>query len=416
MKIKFLLFSLLSLFFQMMNPLRSQVEILSAHISPEGYQEAAPILQLNTQDKLLIEFDIPGSFVPSLTYKLIHCDALWQPSDIFFSDYQTGFEFNFLPAPISSINTLFDYQHYSLRIPNDDVNLLLAGNYILEIYDVYNPDHFLKQLKFYACEQDAIINGAYTPSRNADWMKYRQEIQFTCQLNTPVENPYREIQVVIQQNRNPITQKSDIQPDYIKGNELIYSNDAGLTWDAGNEYRFFNLNDIRFASEGIQNIRFEENQYHFTLIPQEKRRFKRYQYYSDINGQFRIDKTQSKEPQREADYVWVELDMPMEAPFLQEDLYLTGEFSAYIPDSAYRCSYDFAKKAYTARFMLKQGYYNYIFSLVNKDFDNKMEVDTERLEGNFSATENEYLIFIYYQPAGQRYQKLIGCKSISRVQ
>lgn len=416
MKIKILLISAIAICIQMMEPLQAQVEILSLHISPAGKPEAAPVLQLNSQDILLLEFDIPGSSAATFSYKLIQCDAQWQPSGLFFSDFQTGFELNPVPAPISSINTLFDYQHYSLQIPNEDVEILLSGNYLLELCDPYNSEQIYKQIRFYVCEQTTTITGSYTPSRNADWMKYRQEIQFNCQLQTPVENPYREIQVVVQQNRNPITEKQGIQPDYIKGNELIFSNDANLTWDAGNEFRFFNVNDIRFASEGIQTINFEENQYHYKLLPQEKRRFKRFLSYSDINGQFRIDKTQSKEPEREADYVWIELEMPMEAPFLQEDLYLIGEFSNYLPDSSFICSYSYDKKAYTARFMLKQGYYNYLFALINKDLDKKLEIDTERLEGNFSATENEYMIFVYYQPAGERYQRLIGCKSISRYQ
>ena len=66
--------------------------------------------------------------------------------------------------------------------------------------------------------------------------------------------------------------------------------------------------------------------------------------------------------------------------------------------------YDAAKKRYTAKIYLKQGFYNYI--LATKDASGLLNLG--EINGNFWQTENLYQAFLYYKPFGRNYDGLIG--------
>ena len=63
---------------------------------------------------------------------------------------------------------------------------------------------------------------------------------------------------------------------------------------------------------------------------------------------------------------------------------------------------------YVASTLLKQGYYNYEFALVDRK---TKKADFSETEGNWYETENEYTIIIYYRPFGERYDRVIGAFS-----
>ena len=64
-------------------------------------------------------------------------------------------------------------------------------------------------------------------------------------------------------------------------------------------------------------------------------------------------------------------------------------------------------KSYEQTLLLKQGGYNYLYVLVPKE---SKTGSTQRIEGSFWQTENEYAIYVYQRAFGQRYDKLIAVK------
>jgi hypothetical protein len=66
---------------------------------------------------------------------------------------------------------------------------------------------------------------------------------------------------------------------------------------------------------------------------------------------------------------------------------------------------------YEAIIMLKQGFYNYRYSLV---YDNG-DIDAGYFSGNKWQTENEYTVLAYYREPGARYDRLIGMGSGNSV-
>ena len=59
---------------------------------------------------------------------------------------------------------------------------------------------------------------------------------------------------------------------------------------------------------------------------------------------------------------------------------------------------------YHAPILLKQGFYNYKYVIV----DNDGTIDEGSISGNFYQTENNYKVLVYYRDLGARYDKIIG--------
>ena len=64
---------------------------------------------------------------------------------------------------------------------------------------------------------------------------------------------------------------------------------------------------------------------------------------------------------------------------------------------------------YETNVLLKQGYYNYTYLLVDK---NNPAVRST-VEGNYYETENVYTILVYYKPFGGRTDELIGIGTLN---
>ena len=67
-------------------------------------------------------------------------------------------------------------------------------------------------------------------------------------------------------------------------------------------------------------------------------------------------------------------------------------------------TFDATTMTYNARMLLKQGFYNYTF--VTKDTDGT--ISQSDIRGDFSKTENEYTVIVYYKPLGGLYDRVIG--------
>ena len=73
-------------------------------------------------------------------YTFIHCDSNWGKSEMIYSEYLNGFYENYIEEYYYSFNTIQQYIHYELTFPNENINFLKSGNYIIIIYDEYmNP-------------------------------------------------------------------------------------------------------------------------------------------------------------------------------------------------------------------------------------------------------------------------------------
>jgi hypothetical protein len=369
-----------------------------------------PIIELSGSDKLLLSFDELNGEVKDYTYRFYHCTSKWEKSDLFTSDYIDGFEENQIRDAEMSFNTKQSYIHYSLSFPNDDIKLLLSGNYVIAVYDAYEEEKLVLTRRFHVIEPGATIAGEAKRATNLDFHRSHHEVDFTFWSNIPINDPYQDIKICVIQNGRWDNVISDISPKYIKGNEFIYDYEDEILFPAAGEFRHFNSKDIKFASEGIKSIQYRELFYHFDLEKSELRRFKVYKYKEDINGKLFIDVANGQDNELEADYVISHFSLSMDAPVVDGNIYVFGELSNWEFPMINRMSYNYEKKAYELEIPLKQGYYDYTYAFIR---DGEVSADIGYIEGNHYETENDYHIFIYYRDNSSRYDKLIGVSTVN---
>ena len=61
-------------------------------------------------------------------------------------------------------------------------------------------------------------------------------------------------------------------------------------------------------------------------------------------------------------------------------------------------------KGYDIEFVIKQGYYNFLFAIPGDEGD----MDTMPIEGRHTETENDYTVLVYQTVPGEGYDRIIG--------
>ncbi len=399
--------------------LRNQDHIYVSHIKTAqlhrmGWELSYPYIELGTEEKLLFSFDdLEGGF-KEYKYTFIHCDAGWQTSELRPSDYLEGFYEDFITDYFPSYNTLQSYTHYQLVFPTADMRPLLSGNYLLKVFEAKNPDQVLISMRFMIFENRLRIDGRIHAATDIQERAYRQEVDFQIDQSTyPMDQPYRQLRVVIQQNGRWDNAITDLKPRMVKGNILDYNHDFDNVFDGLNEFRRFDLKSLRYAGEHIAGIREENSEYVVALKKDYRRPFQQYSLDRDLNGKRYIKSNEANDSRIEAEYVLVDFQLAYDAPLVHGNIYVLGGLTYWQLNDASRMAYDVRSKTYRTRLLLKQGYYNYVYAFLE---DGQQAADVSFIEGTHEETENDYTILVYYREIGSRYDRLVGLTQLNSLQ
>jgi hypothetical protein len=377
-----------------------------------GIELSDPVISLNSNDQLHLEFDDLNGNIVRYQYTFIHCDADWQTSDIWSNEYLQGDQEGFIDSYNFSFSTIQLYTHYSLEFPNERIQIVLSGNYILKVYtkDRKGVPDLAFTRRFMVFDQKVSINPVVGRATILNQMNTRQEVNFTVTSSGQLlVDPNRNVHVTIQQNGRWDNALMTLKPFMISGNLLDYRHvDGSNSFDGGNEFRHFDTKSVMRISEKMKRITRTDSGYVADLWEFPPRLFKPYTYEDDINGNFVIRNTDYGDDNLRSEYVWVHFVFPFSAPSPLGDFYVAGNFNAwqYTPEN--KMQYNFNSKSYEAWIYLKQGYYDYQFSLVAK---NSNKGDATFIDGSHYETGNNYSIFVYYRDPGTVYDQLIGYNS-----
>ncbi len=385
--------------------------IKTAIFFKDGNELSFPVIDLKRSNKLVFTFDDLDGDVKSFTYTIKHCNSDWTASNLFQTDYIDGYFDERVNEYQSSFNALVNYTHYTVTIPNEYIKPKLSGNYILQVFDSNNPEKPVVTKRFlvtdYKVAIDANVKSLSQPGYFFSDQELEIKLDFTgSDLNNTVQNT----KLVILKNHNWNEQILVTKPDIISNQEITYNNYTIIKFKGGNEFYSFNTKHINNTIGNIMSIDFIDNMYHFQLIPNSDRTFKNYIYEPDINGKFKVDADNVNDPATEADYVYVYFTLQIDAPVQNGDVFVYGALTNYGFLEASKMTYNFEHKAYECRLLLKQGYYNYQYVLME---NNKPEFTF--LEGSHAQTENTYTILVYYYDFRGNYDRLIGLQEISSV-
>ena len=389
-----------------------QKYIQAVEISRVGFDLADPIITLGSDEQFQVVFDDLHRNFTQYFYKVEHCNADWQKSEIWSNEYLEGNEEEQVENFEPSFNTRSTYTHYNFIFPNDRFILKKSGNYIVRVYSRDPSGNEINAFtrRFLVVDPKVSISATIGRAGTSDDYETKQEVDFT--VNTAgfrIDAPYQDIKVVILQNWRWDIALTNLKPYMVRNDVLDYSFDNGTNlFDGNNEFRRFDLKSIKLLSEKVREITFDDTMYYAKLWDSEKRTFKEYTFDDDINGKFLLKTDDEPSVSNDGEYSIVKFFLPFDAPIVEGNLYVAGGFNCwqYTPEN--KMDYNYRRKGYEANILFKQGYYNYLYTMLP---NNSKAGDATWIEGNHSQTRNNYTILVYHRSRGELYDELIGSGS-----
>lgn len=382
---------------------RKDIKSLQVY-NPENFMYP-PVIRLNSNDQLNINFDILGDEAEYLKFKLIHCNADWKPSSLMENEYLGGFNEEYVDDFAFSSNTYIHYVNYNISIPNSKIPIIHSGNYLLQVFPEDQPDDIILQARFSVYDSISNIQGGITTRTDKGVNSEYQQLFLNIDIsNVNNINPYQDLLITITQNNRPETQKIIKNPIKVQGNQVIFEHVPDLIFEAGNEYRRFETVRSDYSGMNVDSVKFLDGSWHAWLKNDKARNNQDYYFDKTQNGRYKIDEYNSSNPDLGADYIMVHFTMdPSEN--IEGKIYLEGDFTNNLLEETYRMKYDGSTGKFHNALLLKQGSYNYQYTVIPEDGG---KPSSKFIEGNKFQTNNEYLIKVFLRLPGARADQLIG--------
>lgn len=369
--------------------------------------QAAPIIDLEGDNWVEVNFDIMGGAPEAFTYTLTHCNADWTPSRLSQSEFMNGFQNRYVDDYAVSFNTTMDYVNYRLTFPNEDLTMKISGNYVVQVFPE-NDNKPILSACFSVVEHSSDISMQVTSQTDKGMNNRYQQVNFVLTYGNEVRTPMQDLKVYVQQNNRTDNEATLVKPLNVQNKRLVYEHNPALIFEGGNEYRSFEMTTHRYNGLNIEAIEYHEPYYHALIKPDRIRANSAYSFNEDINGRFFIRTLTGTDYDYEADYYIVHFYLPCEKPFA-ENVYILSDVFNKALDERSQMEYSPADKGYIKSVLLKEGYYNYLY-VTQKD--NQSPASPALIEGNYYQTENEYRVLVYFRPPGSRYDRLIGTQTV----
>ncbi len=382
--------------------------IKSLQIKVNSNPLALPIVELKSNEYLDFFFDEMSHEGHSYSYQIVHCNADWTESDLATSEYIDGFSSGYIDDSELSVNTTFLYTNYHFRLPNNNTEFLLSGNYAVKVFEDNDEDNPICTFTFSVLDSKVGIEGKVRTNTNKEINGRFQQVDFDILNNAyPIQDVSSELKIVVKQNNRTDNMVTDIEPTYFSANKLSYKNSAKLIFEAGNEYRRFDISSRQNYDQRVDKIEFINPHFNAFLKENWTRNNQVWQTDQDVNGKFIINFESSYNGSVEADYYYVHFSLNSDDFLPKGSIYIGGNWNDNQLNETSKMEYDTQKGIYTKTLLLKQGAYNYLYWFLPS---NSPKATLSFTEGNYWQTENEYVIYVYHRPFGARYDKLIGVK------
>ncbi len=364
---------------------------------------AMPIINLNTNEKLNLNFDELKSNNDYYQYTYTLCDANWNVSEFDFNMYCKGMPFGNIDNFQFSQGTYVKYVHYQKSLPTDEIQILWAGNYILKVFRNFDVNDVVITRRFMVLNRQVNTIASIKPATDVKYRFNKQELDVEVDYNNyNMPQPMKDVKIVYQQNNRWDNTISGLKPQYIVNNKLNYNYEDINLFNGVNEFRIFDTRTLRKFSQNV-NSKNLDKYWHCVLLPDEVKTAKQYILWNDFNGRRAFgNKDQGIDPNSDADYCEMFFTLPMTTK-LENDVYLFGEMTDWQLYPQYKLNWNEQHYRYELKAMFKQGVYNYIYVSSEKNKPN----DTE-IEGNHMETENEYAVWVYHKNIQYGYDELVG--------
>lgn len=370
-----------------------------------------PVIELGSSERLLLSFDDLSGEGRHFSYKIVLCDADWNESNLIFSDYLEGFPDDYINNRQSSFNTLVGYMHYTLEVPNQQMQVKLSGNYLLKVYDSDDMQQPVFQKSFSVVEPSPIgMRASVRTTEMAGSDRSSQQLEFSVEHPSfSIRQPYTELKVRVEQNGYRYTQIPNPTPTFIRSNAIDFSDYNKNRYPGGSEYRHFDISSLEYKMLRVREIEVINEACHVRL--EEDRPLTQYFFSNDINGRYVIrNERYLDESSIQSEYPNVYMSLYVPQP-LKGKVYLFGEISGWELKNEFVMLYNPRRASYELTLPVKQGYYNYKYVYV----DENGKLDMGKIDFGSGEAENTYGIYVYYRSMTDRHDRLMNVTFVNSM-
>src|SRR5262249_42374210 len=137
-----------------------------------------------------------------------------------------------------------------ILFPQQNLQFTKSGNYLMYVYLQGDKSNPVLSRRFMIYDNKTNIGASFRQTIAGDDQYSKQHIDFTISgVGYDLNNPYKDLKVMITQNNRWDNAVTNIKPTFINGTQLSYSLDDASTFNGGNEFRFFDIRSLRFLTE-----------------------------------------------------------------------------------------------------------------------------------------------------------------------
>lgn len=367
-----------------------------------------PILRLGSDDQVHISLDLLGHESPQLTYRLRHCNADGNPSNISSIECILGFDNDYLEPPKASYGTRIPYQHYELTLPNERSDFKLSGQYIIDIAPIGDGDSILASIPIAVSEETAHLSASWAPLALLGARETHQQMDVIAQDLPLGTRAHAELTLVVVQNG--IYRKTYPHPSSAYASEARYEGLEGIAFEGGNEYRRIECTNEYDMRQGIESMSLQENIVTLQASPSEPRVHLPYQHQREQSGRSLISTSPNRASATEVDYTLTTFVLLM--PYRPGgDIVLAGDAMRYLPTEHKTMHYDDQLRGYVCTLPLKMGYHEWLYLWQSQA---PQETSPYNIEGSHRETTNDYTLLLYHRSPIDRGDRLIATLEVSR--
>jgi hypothetical protein len=360
-----------------------------------------PFIPLGTQT-IPLEFDLFNPTFENLQVRYIHCNRDWTPSIYPEMEYLGVFNQFDHKSFQYSLNTRVKYVQYQFEL----VAPRVSGNYLVVVHRRANPNDILYTRRLMVYDRKAGLNAKILNTVGVKDRRTHQQIDVSLSYGQMATvNPMRDFDMRIMQNYEWRTMIQGLTPTLQRPDQsyLEWALFTGEnTFPGWNQFRFVDFRTIMFRGQNVVNIQQLENSNRVTLGLDVSRGTQAYaQILKDNNGAYLPWNADPGKTWLESDYAMVHFQLRSEEK-IPGEVFVTGRFNNWRLDEQNRMKYDAPTQTYRTALFLKQGFYDYRYTVISKD------LPEYHFEGSHFQGENDYYIFVYFRGLGRINDEVVG--------
>lgn len=378
--------------------------IRSIQLYKKGNVRNPPILELSSNNKLVLEFDELATISGQFRVQFSHHNKDWKESGLPDPWVYDGINELFIRGGEKNQEFRPDYYRYKLEFPNRDIKFNVSGHYLIHIYD-YQSGIELFSLPFFVNENigefrintETIFNQG--SNGNAVDQLFGEYIYPEF-----VEFPQFDLSYSFVQNRFWKNSRKADQTSFTTEGKTEFHHSRGKSFPANFDFSFLNLSDLSLRNPQIYNIEPAR------IPPKTILKDDILNFLADPKVTFNSESGFPNDD-RSARYTDVSFRLNTGGRINGlESIFLVGDFNQWSISDRNKLFYNSDLRVFETSALIKEGNYSYKYiSLENG------RINDLKLSDSVTKRDQEYIGFVYYRDPQYQYDRLLKVNLINAI-